>query len=152
MRNLHSWLVEYRESHRHPVNQLIHKICVPLITLSTLGLLWAIPVPSAFQEYALLNWSTLFAALCIGYYISLSPVDALGMAAVCAFNFFLISVLDGAGILLSTSIVLFVISWVVQIYGHKIEGEKPSFMKNAAFFLIGPLWVNRSLFWGQADP
>ncbi|MEL0029039.1 MAG: Mpo1-like protein, partial [Perlucidibaca sp.] len=40
MRTLTEFLDAYRESHRHPVNVVVHVICVPLIFFSTLGLLW----------------------------------------------------------------------------------------------------------------
>ena len=40
-----------------------------------------------------------------------------------------------------TLITLFVIAWVGQFYGHKIEGKKPSFFDDLQFLLIGPLWV-----------
>jgi uncharacterized membrane protein YGL010W len=36
---------------------------------------------------------------------------------------------------------LFVVGWVGQFVGHKIEGQKPSFLKDIQFLLIGPLWL-----------
>ncbi len=39
------------------------------------------------------------------------------------------------------SIVIFAAAWVGQFYGHQIEGQKPSFMKDLQFLLIGPAWV-----------
>jgi uncharacterized membrane protein YGL010W len=39
------------------------------------------------------------------------------------------------------SIDIFVISWIVQFIGHKIEGAKPSFLKDIQFLLIGPAWL-----------
>ena len=39
-----------------------------------------------------------------------------------------------------------------QFWGHKVEGKKPSFLKDLQFLLIGPLWllhfVYRRLGWG----
>ena len=35
---------------------------------------------------------------------------------------------------------LFVLAWIGQFYGHKVEGKKPSFFKDLQFLLIGPLW------------
>lgn len=43
--------------------------------------------------------------------------------------------------LLETSIVIFVLAWIGQFIGHKIEGKKPSFFQDIFFLLIGPLWV-----------
>ena len=47
--------------------------------------------------------------------------------------------------LLYTSIIIFVVAWIGQFYGHKIEGAKPSFLKDLEFLLIGPLWVIQKL-------
>ena len=36
---------------------------------------------------------------------------------------------------------IFIISWIGQFIGHKIEGKKPAFVKDLQFLLIGPLWL-----------
>ena len=36
---------------------------------------------------------------------------------------------------------IFTFSWIVQFLGHKIEGKKPSFLKDIQFLLIGPAWL-----------
>ena len=38
-------------------------------------------------------------------------------------------------------IIIFVIAWIGQFIGHKIEGKKPSFLKDIQFLLIGPAWL-----------
>jgi len=43
--------------------------------------------------------------------------------------------------ILLIAVIVFVISWILQFIGHKIEGKKPSFLKDLQFLLIGPLWV-----------
>jgi len=40
-----------------------------------------------------------------------------------------------------TSLAVFTVGWVGQFYGHKLEGKKPSFIKDLQFILIGPVWV-----------
>ena len=37
------WFREYGDSHRNPINKLIHWVCVPLIYLTILGILWDLP-------------------------------------------------------------------------------------------------------------
>ena len=39
------------------------------------------------------------------------------------------------------SAVLFSMAWVFQFIGHKIEGEKPSFVEDLLFLLVGPAWL-----------
>ncbi len=38
-------------------------------------------------------------------------------------------------------IAIFVLAWIGQFIGHKIEGKKPSFLDDLRFLLIGPLFV-----------
>ena len=40
-----------------------------------------------------------------------------------------------------TALVIFVLAWIGQFIGHKIEGKKPSFLEDLHFLLIGPLWL-----------
>ena len=39
------------------------------------------------------------------------------------------------------SIGVFILAWIGQFYGHKIEGKKPSFLKDLQFLLVGPIWL-----------
>ncbi|HWH62879.1 MAG TPA: Mpo1-like protein, partial [Ginsengibacter sp.] len=39
------------------------------------------------------------------------------------------------------SIIIFILAWIGQFYGHKVEGKKPSFLKDIQFLLIGPMWL-----------
>ena len=43
--------------------------------------------------------------------------------------------------LFTISLVLFVVAWIGQFIGHKLEGAKPSFFKDLQFLLIGPAWL-----------
>lgn len=36
---------------------------------------------------------------------------------------------------------VFVVAWIAQFIGHKIEGRKPSFLTDLTYLLIGPAWV-----------
>jgi uncharacterized membrane protein YGL010W len=40
-----------------------------------------------------------------------------------------------------TSLAVFSVAWVFQFIGHKIEGKKPSFLKDIQFLLVGPMWL-----------
>ena len=42
---------------------------------------------------------------------------------------------------LPVSIAVFVVAWIGQFIGHKIEGKKPSFFDDLKFLLLGPLFV-----------
>lgn len=143
MRNVQSWLDEYSESHRSRANKSIHWICVPLIMLAVLGLLWEIPAPQAWAARSVFfNWAVLVAVLVMIYYFVLAWRLALGMTPVVAAMVFIVY-----GVSLAAHwpwlvwAIVFVLAWIGQFLGHKIEGRKPSFFKDLLFLLIGPLWL-----------
>jgi uncharacterized membrane protein YGL010W len=143
MRTVNQWLSEYGESHQNPLNKLLHWICVPIIVLSLVGLLWSLPVPSAFREVSsLLNWGTLLLLFAVLYYFAMSWSLALGMALFVAIVISLVSALDRLPwSLWMTCLSLFVVSWIGQFIGHHYEGKRPSFFKDVQFLMIGPLWL-----------
>ena len=44
------------------------------------------------------------------------------------------------------SLGIFVVAWIGQFYGHKLEGAKPSFFDDLKFLLIGPAWILDDIF------
>lgn len=128
MKTLEGWLAEYGESHRHPLNETVHWICVPLITLSVLGMLWAV---TPWAALALVGGALVF-------YLRLSVPLALGMAAVSTLLLAVVNLLPQPFL---TSLVIFVAAWLGQFWGHHVEGRKPAFLRELPFLLIGPLWL-----------
>ena len=43
--------------------------------------------------------------------------------------------------IIEISILLFAFGWILQFFGHFIEGKRPSFFEDLRYFLIGPLFV-----------
>jgi uncharacterized membrane protein YGL010W len=149
MRSLNQWLDEYSISHQNPTNQIIHKVFVPLIEFSLLGLMWLIPTPESFWEFPYLNWATIFSVIALSFYISLLNLKyVIGSIAMLLPMLFVIDLLKNSygGIVVYFFLGVFVFSWIAQFIGHKIEGKKPSFLKDLLFLLIGPLWVLKSLY------
>jgi uncharacterized membrane protein YGL010W len=129
-RPLDSLLATYGESHLHPVNEVIHFVCVPVIAFSLLGLLWAVqPLVAAGLVVASLV-----------YYLTLSVSFALGMLLMSGAMLGILALLPQAWVW-QISAAVFVVAWIGQFVGHKIEGKKPSFFDDVRFLLIGPLFV-----------
>ena len=129
-RNIHTLLEQYADSHRNPTNERFHFVCVPLIVFSLLGILWAIhPV----APLAAVGWA-------MWYYVQLSKPFALGMLAMSALMLGVLAIMPSMTVL-PLSIAIFVVAWIGQFIGHKIEGKKPSFLDDLRFLLIGPLFV-----------
>ena len=142
MRTIQEWLNEYGESHQNETNKLIHWICVPVIVFSILGLLYAVKLPFYIAGFQV-NVGILISMVVLVYYFSLSPSLSVGMFFYLAFCMALAYFIERSGImpLWFFSVILFVLAWVGQFYGHKIEGKKPSFLKDIQFLLIGPVWL-----------
>lgn len=140
MRTFEQWMDEYGVDHTHPTNKLIHKFCVPLIMFSIIGILWSLP------RWNSLNWAFVLIVPALLFYVSLKKIVMLVLMIVQTLLMCWIStVLYGQGLLLEVSVIVFVLAWIGQFVGHKIEGRKPSFLQDISFLLIGPLWVNRFL-------
>ncbi|MCR9160640.1 MAG: DUF962 domain-containing protein [Nannocystaceae bacterium] len=139
MKSADQWLDQYGESHQNPTNKLIHWVCIPAIMVSLLGLLVSIPMP---WSVAHINPATLFVAFAVGFYSLLSKRLMVGMAVVGFGCYALALALGGLPIpLWVTSLGIFVVAWIFQFIGHKIEGAKPSFFEDLQFLLIGPMWL-----------
>ncbi|MCY7292290.1 MAG: DUF962 domain-containing protein, partial [Ferruginibacter sp.] len=133
---------EYGESHKNETNKLIHWICVPAIVFSILGLLYSIKFPFFWQTHQL-NAGMIVSGLMLIYYSTLSRTLSVGMFMFILICMFLAHFIERSGIiqLWLFSIIIFVAAWVGQFYGHKIEGKKPSFLKDIQFLMIGPAWL-----------
>ena len=143
-KNADEWFAEYGVCHQNPTNKLLHWLCVPLIMLSLLALVWSIRVPAAISEVVPgFNWCWLLILLSTIFYWRLSVPLAIGMLLVTAIMVTVILGYErlGVGSLRITALVVFVVAWIGQFVGHKIEGAKPSFTDDLKFLLIGPLWL-----------
>ena len=117
------WLDEYSESHQNPTNKTIHWVCVPTILFSIIGIL---------AHFSVLL--TTFVLVCtLVFYARLDVVLAVAMAALIVVMAWLIFILPaGTGFYIA----LFVLAWIGQFYGHKVEGKSlPSSKTSNSFSL-----------------
>ena len=149
MKSIHQWIEEYGRSHQNPMNKAIHWICVPLIMLSLLSLISLIPFPvDSIKLFSIrtidimLNWTLLFLVFSVIFYLRLSISIAIGMLLVAVSMLASINWIEFFDPLIwRLSLTIFVLAWIGQFIGHKIEGEKPSFFEDLQFLLIGPAWL-----------
>jgi uncharacterized membrane protein YGL010W len=144
MKSAEQWLDEYALTHRHPTNKLIHYICVPSILWSVLALLWVVPRPSFLGS---LNWAVVFCAMALGFYLRLGVRHFVGMFLVLILALGTIMGFESLDLPIAMiAMVVFVVAWIGQFYGHVLEGKKPSFFEESLFLLIGPLWIQNRIF------
>lgn len=142
MKSTQEWFAEYALTHSHPHNKLIHRIFVPAILLSLLGMLWHVRVAEPAQ-LGWLNGGVLAGLVAMAFYARLGLGPAAVMALIIGAMLGWIAVVERLGVPgLTLYISIFVVSWIAQFVGHYIEGKKPSFFKDLQFLLIGPLWVS----------
>lgn len=144
---IQDWFDKYAEHHRNPINKAIHWICVPAIFFSLVGLLSLISfdfgseiIPAYLRDQ--LHIGTLLIVFGLFFFSKLSIRITIGMT--------IVSILILKGITevhrmdinaLVFFLWVFVIAWIGQFIGHKIEGAKPSFLDDLKFLLIGPAWL-----------
>ena len=151
MKTMQDWLDAYAVSHQNKTNKAIHFVCVPLIVFSVVGLIMSIP-NGLLKELldtssdVIANWAVVLLGPIMFFYLRLSikmGVLILGFLALCIFgNTQLASYFS----LWQVSLGIFVVAWIGQFYGHKLEGEKPSFFDDLKFLLIGPAWILDDIF------
>ena len=130
---IQDWFDKYAEHHQNPVNKLIHWFCVPSIFFSLIGLLSLISLnfgseilPSALRPF--MHAGTLLILFGILFFSRLSLPITIGMTLVSLIILKLVAALHGANTNVAVvSGAIFVVAWIGQFIGHKIEGAKPSF-------------------------
>ena len=150
MKTVKEYFDEYAESHQNKTNQSLHYICVPLIFFSIIGLLMSIPATPIkktinLSNPLLENWAVIVALAISIFYMRLGFWYLIEMLFVILISIIANFLLGNMINLLYASSTIFVLAWAGQFYGHKIEGKKPSFLKDLEFLLIGTLWVIQKL-------
>ena len=125
--SLDKYINDYESFHRDPLNIKIHIICVPLIILSVIGMLNAIPV-----AWGPVHIGHIVCILYFSYYIFYARPYLLScfvmFSTLIAVDFLLAKL--PIQLYLSINISIFVVSWTLQFWGHKKEGNKPAFIDN----------------------
>jgi uncharacterized membrane protein YGL010W len=147
MRTMQTWLDEYGESHQDHTNELIHWICVPTIFFCVVGFLVSIP-PIRIPGLAYVRIDILVMALALFFYFMRSKPLWIGMTVFTVGCWLIARWLqtNAPWPLWLICLVLFALAWVGQFIGHKIEGKKPSFLKDLQFLLIGPAWLMSKIY------
>lgn len=142
MKTIHQWLDAYGESHQHHTNELVHWICVPVIFFCVVGFLGLVPplhVPGLIE----IRVDVFVIALASCFYLFRSVPLWIGVSLFAVVCLLLARWIDHHAPWPSWTFFLglFVAAWTGQFIGHRIEGKKPSFLKDLQFLLIGPAWL-----------
>src|SRR6478672_112478 len=146
-RSIDRWFASYSADHRNDTNQWIHVFAVPAILWGVIALLWCIPVVGTWFRPGLWAALAMFAAWM--FYNRASRKLGYGMLVVFVALAWAMRALQtqiGSQQLAIIAAVVFVVAWIAQFVGHRIEGRRPSFLTDLTYLLIGPAWVLAKLY------
>ncbi len=128
---------DYAGYHQDIRNRRAHVVGIPLIVLGLLGLVHASPLLRSGP----VDLAVVTAIAVLLYYVA---IDARG-ALISAIAF---AILYGIAVHLTWefSVEAFVLGWILQLLGHRLEGNKPKFLENLVYLLIGPLYFFQEFF------
>src|SRR5256885_290553 len=131
MRDIRAYFADYGAFHQTAGNRACHKIGIPLIMLSLLGMLARVTLVGRFDAAMLL---VIIAEI---VYLTLEWRLALAMLLVSAAFY-----IAGAAMPFWVNVALFVLGWIFQFVGHSVyEHKQPAFFRNFVHLLVGPLWI-----------
>jgi uncharacterized membrane protein YGL010W len=139
MRDIQALFADYSEYHRTPGNKQFHRLGIPLIVLSLLGMLARVTLvhTGGFR----LDLGMLLLAASAIFYIALDWKLGTAMTAVTAVFY-----LAGRALPFWLDVTLFVLGWIFQFIGHAVyEKNRPAFARNLVHLMVGPLWILKGL-------
>jgi uncharacterized membrane protein YGL010W len=135
MPDIQALFADYASYHRTKGNKAFHRLGIPLIMLSSIGMLVRVHVTGRIDAAMILI------ALAEVYYLLAEWRLAIAMLAVSVAFYFI-----GAAIPLWLNVALFVLGWIFQFIGHSVyEHRNPAFFRNFTHLLVGPLWILNDL-------
>lgn len=135
MSTIHELFADYGSYHKTRGNKLFHRIGIPMIMLTLLGMLARLEITSI--DSLRIDAAILLILLSEVYYLMLDWRLGLAMLGVS-----IIFYVAGAAMPLWFNVALFVLGWIFQFIGHSVyEKRQPAFFRNFVHLLIGPLWI-----------
>lgn len=130
MQDIRALFADYASYHQTKGNKLFHRLGIPMIMLTLLGML-------ARVEIGPVDAAIVLIAVTAVYYLMLDWRLGAAMIAVSAGMY-----IAGAAIPMVVNVALFVLGWIFQGIGHSVyEKKQPAFFRNFVHLLIGPLWI-----------
>jgi uncharacterized membrane protein YGL010W len=131
MSDIRALFADYASHHQTKGNKVFHRLGIPMIMLTLIGMLVRVPV------YGPVNVAMLLIAVAEVVYLMLEWRLAVVMLAVSVVMYF-----AGAWLPLWLNVALFVLGWIFQFIGHSVyEKKSPAFLTNILHLLVGPLWI-----------
>ena len=135
MQDIHALFADYAAYHQTAGNKFFHRLGIPMIMLSLIGMLTQVPLVDVATVK--IDLAMILIAASAAYYFVIEWRLALAMIAVSIAFYFI-----GATLPLFINAALFILGWIFQFIGHKVyEHKNPAFFRNFVHLLVGPLWI-----------
>jgi uncharacterized membrane protein YGL010W len=135
MQDINTLFADYASYHQTAGNKFFHRVGIPMIMLSLIGMLTHVPLLDVATVK--LDLAMVLIAASAAYYFVVEWRLAIAMVAISVAFYFI-----GAAIPLVVNAILFVLGWIFQFIGHKAyEHKNPAFFRNFVHLLVGPLWI-----------
>jgi uncharacterized membrane protein YGL010W len=130
MQQIRTLFADYSAYHQTPGNKAFHRLGIPMIMLSLIGLLARVKLGPVDAAMLLIVLSEI-------YYLTIEwRLGALMLLVSIGFYFL------GLALPLWVNATLFILGWIFQFIGHKVyEHKNPAFFRNFVHLLVGPLWI-----------
>lgn len=139
MQNIESLFADYAAYHRTAGNKVFHRLGIPMIMLTLIGMLVRVPLYDAGRVR--LDLAMVLIAAATLYYFVIEWRLAIVMLAVSIGFYFL-----GAAMPMGLNVTIFILGWIFQFIGHSVyEKRQPAFTRNLVHLLVGPLWILNDL-------
>lgn len=139
MQTIDALFADYASFHQTAGNKAFHRLGIPMIMLSLIGMLTHVTLFDAGTVR--IDLAMILIAASSAYYFVIEWRLALAMIAVSIAFYFI-----GAWIPFWANVALFVLGWIFQFIGHKVyEHKNPAFFRNFVHLLVGPLWILNDL-------
>ena len=135
MQTVDALFADYASFHRTKGNKVFHRLGIPMIMLSLIGMLTQVTLFDAGTVR--IDAAMLLIGFSSAWYFVVEWRLAIAMMAV-SIGFYFV----GAALGLWINVALFVIGWIFQGIGHAVyEHKSPAFLRNFVHLLVGPLWI-----------
>ena len=135
MQDINALFADYAAFHQTAGNKFFHRLGIPMIMLSLIGMLTQVPLLDVATVK--IDLAMIVIAAAAAYYFVIEWRLAIAMIAISVAFYFI-----GAAIPFWINATLFVLGWIFQFIGHKVyEHKNPAFFRNFVHLLIGPLWI-----------
>lgn len=135
MQDIQALFADYAAYHQTAGNKFFHRLGIPMIMFSLIGMLTQVPLLDVATVK--IDLAMILIAAAAAYYFVIEWRLAIAMIAVSIAFYFI-----GATLPWWINATLFILGWILQFIGHKVyEHKNPAFFRNFVHLLIGPLWI-----------